>query len=113
MIVIILLRLDRLFPLLLREAASLPALECWLAFLPQHGGIAAGLGEVELHGFVEELEAVDFFDGVRGGGAGVEDDEGLPFGFQVRFGDQVDDGAVFGEDFAEGGFECVRFDALF
>jgi hypothetical protein len=36
-----------------------------------------------LHGFIEEFEAVDFFDGTGGVGGVVEDDERLPFGFEV------------------------------
>jgi hypothetical protein len=37
----------------------------------------------------------------------------LAFCFEVGFGNEVDDGAVFGEYFSEGNFELVRFDALF
>jgi hypothetical protein len=47
------------------------------------------------------------------GGGGVEDDERLAFGFQIGLCDEVDDGAVFGEDFSECRFEFVRFDSFF
>lgn len=43
----------------------------------------------------------------------VEDDKGLAFGFQVGFGDDVDDLAVLGEELGEGLFELLDFDALF
>lgn len=66
-----------------------------------------------MHGFVEEFEAIDFFNRFGGGGWVVEDDEGLSFCFEVGFGDQVDDVAVFGEDFGEGFFQLVGFYALF
>jgi hypothetical protein len=50
---------------------------------------------------------LDFFDRSCGGRGVVEDDKGLAFGFEVGLCDEVDDVAVFGEDFAEGGFEFV------
>ena len=50
---------------------------------------------------------MDFFDRSSGGRDVVEDDEGLAFSFEVGLRDEVDDVAVFGEDFAEGGFEFV------
>jgi hypothetical protein len=50
---------------------------------------------------------LDFFDRSCGGRGVVEDDEGLAFGFEVGLCDEVDDVAVFREDFAEGGFEFV------
>ena len=84
-----------------------------LPFLAQHSGITPCLGKVKLHRFVEEVEAVDFFDGPGGGGRGIEDNKGLPFGFEVGLRDQVDDGPVFREDFCQGGFQGVRFNALF
>jgi hypothetical protein len=37
----------------------------------------------------------------------------LPLGFQIGFGDEVDYGAVFGEDLCKGGFERVGFYVLF
>jgi hypothetical protein len=60
-----------------------------------------------LHRFLEELEALNFFDRSCGRRGIVEDDEGLAFGFEVGLRNEVDDVAVFGEDFAEGGFEFV------
>lgn len=51
--------------------------------------------------------------GALGGFDILEDHESLAFGFQVLFGDEVDDGAVFGEDFCEGFFEVVDLYALF
>jgi hypothetical protein len=50
---------------------------------------------------------LDFFNRSCGGRGVVEDDEGLAFGFEVGLCDKVDDVAVFGEDFAEGGLEFV------
>jgi hypothetical protein len=50
---------------------------------------------------------LDFFNRSRGGRGVVEDDEGLAFGFEVGLCDEVDDVAVFGEDFAERGLEFV------
>jgi hypothetical protein len=37
----------------------------------------------------------------------------LPFGLHVAFRDEIDDGAIFGEDFFEGGFEGVGLDGFF
>jgi hypothetical protein len=50
---------------------------------------------------------LDFFDRSGCGRGVIEDDEGLAFGFEVCFRDEVNDVAVFGEDFAEGGFKFV------
>ena len=45
---------------------------------------------------------MDFFDRSCGGRGVVEDDESLTFSFEVGLRDEVDDVAVFGEDFGEG-----------
>jgi hypothetical protein len=50
---------------------------------------------------------LDFFNRSRGGRGVVKDDEGLAFGFEVGLCDEVDYVAIFGEDFAEGGFKFV------
>lgn len=75
-------------------------------------GVASGAGEGELHGLVEEVEALDFLYGLQGGLGLLEDDEGLALSLQVGLGDDVDDGAVLGEDGVEGGLERLRLDAL-
>lgn len=62
------------------------------------GGVAAGAREGDLHGLVEELEALDLLHGAQGGLGAVEDDEGLALSLQVRLGDDVDDVAILGED---------------
>lgn len=73
-----------------------------LAGIPFHSRVAACLGEREYHGLVEERERLDFLDGLFCRGGGVEDNESLTFGFEVLLGDEVDDGAVLGEDGGEG-----------
>jgi len=43
----------------------------------------------------------------------VKDDKRLSLCFEIGFGNEVDDIAVFGEDFSEGFFKGVGFYALF
>lgn len=74
--------------------------------------VASGAGECEVHGLVEEVEALDFLDGLEGRLGVLEYDEGLALGLQVRLGDDVDDGAVLGEDGVEGDLQGIRLDAL-
>ncbi len=78
----------------------------------EHGGIAAGAGQGELHGLVEELEALDVVDGGEGGLGGVEDDKSLALGLEVRLGDDVNHVAILGEDGAQGLFKRLGLDAL-
>lgn len=76
------------------------------------GGIAARPGQGELHGLLEQLEALDLLDGAEGRLGLVEDDKGLALGLEVRLGDDVDDVAVLGEDDLEGLAQRLRLDAL-
>jgi hypothetical protein len=56
---------------------------------------------------------LDFFNRSCGGQGVVEDDKSLAFGFEVGLRDEVDNVAVFGEDFAEGRFEFVNLYLFF
>lgn len=76
-------------------------------------GVALAFGELQHHGLVEEGEALDLADGLFGRLERVEDDEGLAFGAQVFLGDDVDYGAVLGEDGLQGGFEEGDGDGFF
>lgn len=62
-----------------------------------HSSVAAGAGESELHGSVKKLEALDVVDGLLRALHGVEDDERLTLGLEVRLGYDVDDFTIFGE----------------
>lgn len=84
-----------------------------LAGIPFHSRVTACLSEREHHGLVEERERLDFLDGLFCCGGGVEDNESLAFGFEVLLGDEVDDGAVLGEDGGEGLLEEWDLDGLF
>lgn len=66
-----------------------------------HGGVGPRARERDLHGLVEDGEAVDLVEGAGGGVGGVEDDEGLAFALEGRFGDDFEDAAVRGEDCGE------------
>lgn len=76
------------------------------------GGVAPGPGEGELHGLVEELEALDLLDGLERCLGLVEDDEGLPLRLQVGLGHDVDDVAVLGKHGRQRLLERVGFHAL-
>lgn len=81
--------------------------------LPENSSIAPRLRIIQVHGFLEEFEAVDLVDCARGGVDIVENDERLALCFQVGFCDDFDYRAVFGEDLFEGFLELVDFDSLF
>lgn len=84
-----------------------------LASIPFHSRITACPGEREHHGFVEERERLNFLDGLFCRGNGVEDNEGLAFGFEVLLSNKVDDRAVLGEDGGKGLLEEWDFDRFF
>lgn len=96
----------------LSQAAALVGLKVLLVALALDGRIAASAGVVELHGFVEHVEVLELFDGARGRLDVVEDDEGLALRLQVLGGADVQNGAIFFEDFAEGILEGLELDAL-
>lgn len=98
---------------LLSDTSALVELELLVVAGLLNRGVASGASEGELHGLVEEVEALDLLDGLQGGLRLFKDDEGLALGLQVGLGDDVDDGAVFGEDGVEGGLEGFGLDALF
>ena len=80
--------------------------------LPQNRRIAPRIRIIQAHGFVEELEPVDFLDSICSGLDIVKDNECLPLCFEVGFCDDLDYGAVFGEELCQGFLELVDFDAL-
>lgn len=84
-----------------------------LASIPFHSRITACPGKREHHGLVEEWKRLDFLDGLFCRGGGVEDNEGLAFGFEVLLSNKVDYRAVLGEDGGEGLFEEWDFDGFF
>lgn len=84
-----------------------------VASAPLDMRIAARLRKRQLHGLLEQIEALDLVDGSLRRLDRVEDDEGLPFGFQVRLGHDVDDLAVLAEELGQGFLELLRLDALF
>lgn len=79
----------------------------------EDGGVAPGPRQRQVHGLLEQLEALDLVDGGLGGFRLVEDDKGLALGLEVGLGHDVDDVAVLGEDGAQGLLENVGLDALF
>ena len=78
----------------------------------QHGGIASGAGQRDLHRLVEELETVDVGDGGLGRLGGVENNKGLALGLEVGLGHDVNHVAIFRKDGAQGLLERFGLDAL-
>lgn len=77
-----------------------------------YGGIASCSRKRKLHRLLEELEALYLFNSSERRLVGLEDDECLALGLQVRLGDDFDDVAIFGEDRIERLLERLRLDAL-
>lgn len=88
------------------------ALEFLVAAGALHRGVAAGARERELHGAVEQLEALDVVDGLLGAVGVGEDDEGLALGLEVGLGYDVDDLAILGEELLQGLGELGDLDRL-
>jgi len=65
-----------------------------------HRGITLCLCKVERHGLAEQLESIHFVNGVLRALDTVEDDERLSPALQTALRNDIDDVAVFGEDFA-------------
>jgi hypothetical protein len=97
---------------LLCDAPALVGVEIFIAARLNHGGIAPGAGEGDLHRLVEELEALDIGDGGHGRLGGVKDDKGLALGLEVRLGHDVNHVAIFREDGVQGLLERFGLDAL-
>jgi hypothetical protein len=97
---------------LLSQSPALVVLKLLVVAGALDGGVAAGAGQGDLHGLLEQLEALDLLDGALGGVGAVKDDKGLALGLQVRLGDNVDDGAILGEDGLERGTQRLGLDAL-
>ena len=87
---------------LLSQPPSLMRLQLILPTLTQHRHITSRLRVIQHHGFIEEFEAIDFVDGASRRLHGVEDNKRLSFRLQVRFRDDFEYRAVFGEDL----FQC-------
>lgn len=97
----------------LGHAPALVRVKLFLVARLEDRGIAPGPRQRQVHGLLEQLEALDLVDSGLGGFRLVEDDKGLALGLEVGLGDDVDDVAVLGEDGAQGLLEDVGLDALF
>lgn len=73
-------------------------LSALLARFALDGGVGAGAGKSQDHGFVEEREGLDLADSVLGGLGRVKDNKCLALCFERFFGHNVDDAAVLAED---------------
>lgn len=87
-------------------------LKVLLGAKPLHRGVAPRLGQGDLHGLAEQIEAVDFLCCLLRRLRGVEDDKCLAFRLQVGLGHNVDDIAKLGEELAESILQRVDLDAL-
>lgn len=82
---------------LFSQPSSLVQLKLFLVSGARDGGVAPCPSESKLHGFVEELEALDLLYSLKSGLGLVEDDEGLALCLHVRLGDDVDDVTILGK----------------
>lgn len=78
-----------------------------------NGGITSSAGKGDLHGLLEQLEPLDFFDSREGGLGLVENNKCLALGLEVGLNNDIDHIAVLGEDGNEGFLERFGLDALF
>lgn len=80
--------------------------------LSQNRRIASRLRIIQHHRLLKQLEPINFLNSVRSRFYIVEDNECLALGFEVGFGDYLDDSAIFGEELFQGFLEVVNFDAF-
>ena len=92
------------------QSASFVKFKIVFSALPEHGRIALRFRVVEDHRFVEQLEPLDLLYCPFSGLHFIEDDESLTLGFDIFLGYQVDDVAIFGENFTQGLLELVDLD---
>ena len=84
-----------------------------LPTLSQNRRIAPRLGEIQHHRLIKEVEPIDLINGIRSRLNAVEDDKCLALGLQIGLRDDVNDVAIFREDFLKRFFQLVDFDSFF
>lgn len=97
----------------LGDASALVGVELLLVARALDSDVAASTRQGEVHGLVEELEALDLLDRFQSRLLVVEDDKRLALGLEIALGDDIDDIAVLGKDDLEGFLERLGLDALF
>lgn len=97
----------------LGQASSLVCLELLVVTSSFDGCVASCLREGQLHRLIKELESLDFVYGLLGGLNIVENNESLTLGFQVSFGDNIDDFTIFGKELAQSFLQLLDLDSLF
>lgn len=89
------------------------SLQLILSTLPQNCRIAPRFREIQHHRLIKELEPINLINGIRSRLNTIEDDKRLALGLQVSLRDDVDDVAIFREDFFKRFFQLVDFDSFF
>lgn len=97
----------------LRLPVSFVSLKLFLATVQGHGLVTTGSCERDSHGLVEQLEPLDFFNGIARAFCIIENDESLSFGLQILLDDNIDDIAKFGKQGSQGFSERFKLNALF
>ena len=88
-------------------------IELFLVASALNSDIAASARQCEVHGFIEELEALKFLDRLESRVLGVEHDKSLTLGLQVLLCNDINDISILGEERLEHLLERLWFDALF
>ena len=78
-----------------------------------HKCITPRLRVLQLHFLSKDLKPLDLLNRFRRTLHRIEHHKRLPLGFQIRLSHDLEDGAIFGEEFRESGGELIRLDALF
>ena len=91
---------------------SLVCLQRLISILFSHGGIRPGPRIRKLHRLPEQVEVLQNLDRFGRLVRGLEDHKGLPFGFHILLGDDVEDSARVAEGVAEFFDEARDFDFL-
>lgn len=76
--------------------------QLFLSILGQHRNIAPRLGILQHHRLIKQLEPIYFFNRLTRRLDIIKDDKCLSLCFKVALCDDLQYGAVFGEDFGQG-----------
>lgn len=79
----------------------------------RYSRIAPSLGKLAMYLLVVQLKAIHFINGILSRIDAIKDDKSLSSGFDVLFGHNIDNVAIFGKDSAQCLYQCWDFDALF
>lgn len=88
------------------------SLQFIISTLTQYRSVTLCLRIIQDHRLIEEIEAIHLLNSASRGIHAIEDNESLPLGLQILFGDNLNHIAELGEDLLQGDFQLLNLNAL-